>query len=89
MADAFAEHIPYSAFEIPCGGKEYAILERLRVLLANESEQVTATAMLLDIDWVAITHSEAGRTAISWAIIQATNGESLPPADGYSPNFMQ
>lgn len=89
MADAFAEHIPYSAIEIPCSGKEYAILERLRVLLARESEQVTATAILLDIDWVEITHSEAGRTAISWAIILAANGESLPPVNGYSLNFLQ
>ena len=80
-ADAFQEGIP-EHIPVPCLGVEFDILERLRVLLALETQCIRSTSLLLNTSWSDVTHSPRGRAAINNAIVVAANGDSIPPDDG-------
>ena len=80
-ADAFQAGIP-DPISVPCVGIEFDILERLRVLLADEAKRVTATSVLLEMRWAEVVGTRAGRAAINRAIVVAATGVSTPPDDG-------
>jgi hypothetical protein len=80
-ADAFQEGIP-EHIPLPCLGVEFDILERLRVLLALETQRIRSTSLLLNTSWSDVTRSPRGRAAINNAIVVAANGDSIPPDNG-------